>query len=65
MPFYFDDGTEFNPALYPKPDLCIACAVNDHPQEEDDMLCTFHRGAGKTFSKTIFSLSLLFQIPTL
>jgi hypothetical protein len=43
MPFYFDDGTEFNPALYPKPDLCIAFAVNDNPQGEDDMLCTLTR----------------------
>lgn len=43
MPFYFDDGTEFNPALHPKPDLCIACAVNANPQGEDDMLCTLNR----------------------
>lgn len=43
MPFYYDDGTEYNPALHPKPDLCMACAINDNPQGEDDMLCTLSR----------------------
>ena len=31
MKFYNDDGTEMNPDLIPKPDLCITCARDDVP----------------------------------
>ncbi len=33
-PFYDDDGTEVNPDLFPKPQLCLSCRKNDDPREE-------------------------------
>lgn len=27
--FYFDDSTEYNPDLYPKPSLCFVCKNNE------------------------------------
>jgi len=42
MPPYFnDDGTEINPDLIPKPDLCLICEKQDDPNEE--ILCTLNR----------------------
>jgi hypothetical protein len=38
---YFDDGTEYNPDLYPKPNLCLVCKKNADPNEE--MLCILNR----------------------
>ena len=33
-PFYDDDGTEVNPDLIQKPDLCLICKKQDDPNEE-------------------------------
>ena len=41
MPYYHDDGTEFNPDLFPKPSLCLTCRHNDDPDEE--LLCNLTR----------------------
>ena len=41
MPYFHDDGTEFNPDLIPTPDLCISCRKNDDPGEE--VLCNLTR----------------------
>ena len=40
--FYDDDGTEFNPDLTPKPDLCISCR-RDGLSEKEDVLCNLTR----------------------
>lgn len=39
--FYDDDGTEVNPDLIPKPDLCLICKKKDDPNEE--ILCSLNR----------------------
>ena len=39
--FYDDDGTEVNPDLFPKPQLCLSCKKNDDPNEE--LLCNLNR----------------------
>jgi hypothetical protein len=36
-----DDGTEFNPDLIPKPDLCISCKRDELREEE--VLCNLIR----------------------
>lgn len=41
MAFYNDDGTEVNPDLYPKPQLCLSCKKNDDVHEE--LLCDLTR----------------------
>ncbi len=42
-PKYFnDDGTEFNPDLIPKPDLCITCK-KDGSDGEEEVLCNLTR----------------------
>jgi hypothetical protein len=42
-PHYFhDDGSEFNPDLVPKPDLCISCK-KDGQGGEEDILCNLTR----------------------
>lgn len=42
-PKYFDDdGTEINPDLIPKPDLCISCKKDSQPGEEE-ILCNLTR----------------------
>ena len=40
-PFYNDDGTEVNPDMIPKPDLCTICKKDNDPDEE--ILCTLNR----------------------
>ena len=40
--FYHDDGTEVNPDLIPKPDLCISCK-KDGLNANEDILCTLNR----------------------
>ena len=40
--FYKDDGTEVNPDLIPKPDLCISCR-KDELGEEEAILCSLAR----------------------
>ena len=39
--FYDDDGTEVNPDLIPKPDLCISCKKDELGSEE--VLCDLNR----------------------
>ena len=34
MPYFHDDGTEFNPDLTPKPSLCATCKKDDLPEQE-------------------------------
>jgi hypothetical protein len=42
-PKYFDDdGTEINPDIIPKPDLCITCKKDRHSGEEE-ILCNLTR----------------------
>jgi len=36
--FFHDDGTEVNPDLIPKPDLCISCR-KDGIAGKEDVLC--------------------------
>ncbi len=40
--FYDDDGTEFNPDLISKPDLCISC-MKDGLSEKEEILCGLTR----------------------
>lgn len=40
--FFFDDGTEVNPDLIPKPSLCITCKRDGLPGKED-ILCILNR----------------------
>ena len=43
-PKYFDDdGTEINPDLIPKPDLCITCRRDTLSGEEEEILCNLTR----------------------
>jgi len=39
--FFNDDGTPFNPNLYPLPSLCMSCKKKDDPNEE--ILCGLNR----------------------
>ncbi len=41
MPYFDDDGTEVNPDLFPKPQLCLSCKKNEDSSEE--MLCNLNR----------------------
>ena len=41
MPYFDDDGTEVNPDLFPKPQLCLTCKNNDDSNE--DLLCNLTR----------------------
>jgi hypothetical protein len=42
--YFFDDGTEFNPDLYPKPGLCLTCKKNECSDDpEDEILCNLTR----------------------
>jgi hypothetical protein len=40
-PFFDDDGTEINPDLIPKPDLCLICKKQDDSKEE--IFCSLNR----------------------
>lgn len=43
MPKYFNDnGTDINPDLIPKPDLCITCK-KDKQSGEEEILCNLTR----------------------
>ncbi len=39
-PFFDDDGTEVNPDLIPKPDLCLICKKQGDQNEE--ILCSLN-----------------------
>jgi len=38
-----DDRNELYPDLIPKPALCVSCAKNDDPDEEEQILCNLNR----------------------
>jgi len=38
---FFDDGTEYNPDLNPKPGLCLTCKKDEDQKEE--ILCDMNR----------------------
>ena len=40
--YFYDDGTEFDPDLIPKPDLCITCQKDRNQSEV--VLCNLTRG---------------------
>ena len=40
--FYTDNGTKINPALVPKPGLCITCKKDDAGGKEE-LLCILNR----------------------
>ena len=40
-PYFDDDGTEINPDLIPKPELCLICKKQNDPAEE--IICTINR----------------------
>lgn len=40
-PFFDDDGTELNPDLMPKPDICSICKKQD--DQKEDILCALNR----------------------
>ena len=39
--YFNDDGSELNPDLYPKPQLCLSCKKDNNPNEE--ILCNLTR----------------------
>jgi len=39
--YHFDNGTEYNPDLYPKPNLCLVCKKDSDPNEE--IICNLNR----------------------
>ena len=41
MPYFKDDGTEFNPDLMPKPSLCATCKNDERPEQE--IACNLNR----------------------
>ena len=41
MAYFDDDGTEVNPDLFSKPQLCLSCKKNDDINEE--LLCDLTR----------------------
>jgi hypothetical protein len=43
MPYYNDDGTEFDPDLIPRPPICSICARADLPDEIELVLCNLTR----------------------
>lgn len=43
MPYFNDNGTEFEPNLIPKPPLCLACAQNTQDDKRAHLLCNLTR----------------------
>ena len=41
MAYFDDDGTEVNPDLFPKPQLCLSCKKNEDQKEE--LICSLTR----------------------
>ena len=41
MKYFDDDGVEFNPNLFPIPNLCICCKKKDDPN--DQVICNLTR----------------------
>ena len=42
MPYFYDDGAEFNPDLIPKSSKCVTCKKNGDPKYE--IPCNLTRG---------------------
>ncbi len=58
-PKYFDDdGTEINPDLVPKPDLCISCKKDGQPGQKE-ILCNLTRPTNKEMKSFIAMLMSL------
>ena len=43
MPYFNDDGTEFNPDLIPRPALCCICSRAETDDEFEEVLCNLTR----------------------
>lgn len=43
MTYFYDDGTEFDPELIPKPDMCLRCRSNLTQDWEEEILCNLTR----------------------
>lgn len=43
MPYFYDDGTEFDPKLIPKPEMCLKCRSNFIQDWEEEILCNLTR----------------------
>jgi hypothetical protein len=39
MPYYHDDGTEFDPKDLSKPELCLKCRQNNTQDQKEAILC--------------------------
>jgi hypothetical protein len=52
LPYYYDDGAEFDPEQIPKPELCLKCCSNDIQDGDEEILCNLTRAdqaTGKDF----------------
>jgi hypothetical protein len=43
MPYYHDDGTEFDPKDLSKPELCLKCRQNKTQDKDEAILCNLTR----------------------
>jgi len=43
MPYFDDEGNEFNPDFIPKPSLCVGCMSDDSEGGEENVLCALTR----------------------
>ena len=43
MPYFDDDGKEFNPNFIPKPSLCVGCISDDSDDGGENVLCKLTR----------------------
>lgn len=43
MTYFYDDGTEFDPELIPKPEMCLRCRSNLIQDWEEEILCNLTR----------------------
>ena len=44
MPYYDDDGTDFDPKKLPMPELCLKCSKKDIQDGDEEILCNLTRG---------------------
>jgi hypothetical protein len=43
MPYYYDDGTEFDPKQLPMPELCLKCQKYTIQDGDEEVLCNLTR----------------------
>jgi hypothetical protein len=43
MPYFNDDGTEFDPQQLAKPELCLKCRKNNIQDQDEAILCNLTR----------------------